>query len=135
VEKGPSVTDKEYQTQKNRVRKLWDKWFKPLGLGWWAVDLYRERERDEEQPSQIGKTETRWQYRSAAVSFNLPIVADLDDTRLEEAIVHEMTHILVGGIHDLRDDQSREITEYTVTTISRAIIWAREAGEKSLPKK
>lgn len=124
------MNDKEYAKQKKRVKKYWDKWFESIGLAWWKIDITWDREREEGTPSQLGKTETRWQYRTAAVTFNLPEIAIVTDERLEECVVHEMTHILVGGLHDLRDDQSREITEYTVTTIARAIIWAREAGQK-----
>lgn len=124
------MTDKEYRDQKARVKRFWDKWFTTLGLGWWVVDLYWERSRDEEHPSQLGETSSKWQYRSAAVTFNLPEIATVDDDRLEECVVHEMVHILVNGIQDIRYDQSTEITEYTVTTVARAIIWARQAGEK-----
>lgn len=130
------MTDKEYYKQKARVKKYWNKWYTAIGLGWWRVDLYWNRNRNEDEPRELGHTETNWQYRTGAITFNVPECAGLDDGHLEEAVVHEMTHILVGGLHDLRDDQSREITEYTVTTIARAILWARRAGKKDTkPKK
>lgn len=124
------MNDKEYAKQKARVKKYWDKWFDTIGLAWWNVNITWDRERREDRPSQLGETSSKWQYRSAHVTFQLPEIATVTDERLEECVVHEMTHILLQGIEDFRDDQATQITEYTTTTIARAIIWAREAGQK-----
>lgn len=127
------MTDKEYRKQKARVKKFWGKWFNTLGLHWWGIDLYWQRERNEDEPSELGHTSSNWQYRTAAVTFNIPVVAEINDDKLEEAVVHEMTHILVAPIQDFRDDQARDITELTVTTVARALIWSREAGKRDKP--
>jgi hypothetical protein len=124
------MTDKEFNQQKKRVQKFWNKWFKTIGLGWFRVEVHWNRLRNEDYPDEVAHTTTNWQYRQAAVTFNLPACVDLNDEVLEEAVIHEMSHILVGGIQDFRDDQAREITEYTVTTVARAILWSREAGSE-----
>lgn len=124
------MTDKQYAAQKKRVMQVWEKWFSDIGMGWWAVELEWSREREEDSWTTIAVTHANWQYRTGNVKFFLPTCADLSDDQLEEAVVHEMVHIMAEGIHDLRDDQAREITEYTVTTIARALIWARCAGRK-----
>lgn len=124
------MTDKQYEKERRRVRKLWDKWFRPIGMGWWQVDLSWAREREEDEPATAGMTTTNWQYRTAHVTFYLPATMELDDEKLEEVVVHELVHILCGPIQDMSTDERREITEHTVTTIARSIIWAREAGEK-----
>lgn len=126
------MTDREFKTQRARVSKAWEKWFTPIGMGWWQVDRQSAREREEDEPATAAMTTTNWQYRTASVTFYLPACADLNDDQLEEVVVHEMVHILCGPIQDMSDDSRREITEHTVTTIARAIIWAREAGEKSI---
>ena len=128
------MNDKQYEKERRRVRKLWDKWFRPIGLGWWQVDLNWARERDEDEPATAGMTTTNWQYRTASVTFFLPATLELDDEKLEEVVVHELTHILCGPIQDMSSDERREITEHTVTTIARSLIWAREAGEKAKKK-
>lgn len=124
------MTDKEYKIQKTRVQKFIDKWFKPIGMGWWQVDMEWNRIHAEESPTTIAITNCNWQYRTGRIEFFLPTCADLNDDQLEEAIIHEFCHILVAPLQDLRDDQSREITEHTVTTLARTIIWARLAGGK-----
>ena len=129
------MTDKEYRDQKARVRKYWDKWFSSIGMGWWQIDLNWERDREPDSWNTIGMTHCNWQYRTGDITFYLPACVDLTDDQLEEAVVHEFVHILAMPIHDMRDDQARDITEHTVTTIARAIIWARQAGEKKAAAK
>lgn len=128
------MTDKQFEKERRRVRKLWDKWFRPIGMGWWQVDLSWARERDEDEPATAGLTTTNWQYRTAHVTFFLPSTAELNDEKLEEVVVHELVHILCGPIQDMSTDERREITEHTVTTIARSLIWSREAGEKAKRK-
>lgn len=124
------MTDRQYAAQKKRVMALWDKWFSDIGMSWWAVELKWSREREEDSWNTVGLTNASWHYRTGTVTFFLPACADMNDDQLEEAVVHEMVHVIAAGIHDNRDDQAREITEYTVTSLARAIVWARQAGEK-----
>lgn len=125
------MTDKQFAAQKKRVMSFWDKYFKDIGMGWWAVDVNWSREREEGSPNTVGLTNASWEYRTGSVTFFLPECAELTDDQLEESVVHEMVHIIAEGIHDTRDDQAREITEYTVTSLARAIVWAYHAGERN----
>lgn len=125
------MNDKKYREQRARVEKLWDKWFTSIGMGWWQVDRTFEREHKEDSYDTIAETFCNWQYRTANITFYLPVCADVDDDKLEEAIVHEFAHVLLAPLQDFRDDQAREITEHTVTTVARSIIWARRAGEEA----
>ena len=129
------MTDKEYEKQKARVKKFWDKWFVPLGLGWFKVKLVYERVADDDEPLRITATYPHWQYRRASVYFYLPLCAEHDDERVEDTVVHEMIHILLAGLHNMDDEEKREITEYTTETLARAVMWAREAGFKEGQKK
>lgn len=128
------MTDKDFKAQKKRVLDFWNMYFSEIGMGWWAVELNWSREREESSPDTIALTNASWEYRNGNVTFFLPKCAEISDDQLEEAVVHEMVHIIAEGIHDLRDDQSREITEYTVTSLARAIVWARRAGRKDTKK-
>lgn len=118
------MTDKEYREQKKRVKRIIGKWFNPIGMGWWQIDMYWLRAKKEEDADCLADTTCNWQYRTAAISFYLPICATIDDSKLEEAIVHELSHILVAPIQNFNDELSRDITEHTVTTVARALIWA-----------
>ena len=128
------MTDKQFEKERKRVRRLWFKWFKPIGMGWWQVELSYDRARDEDEPATAGLTTTNWQYRTAAVTFFLPATAAMSEEDLEEVVVHEMVHIMCGPIQDMSSDDRREITEHTVTTIARSIMWARKAGEDTAKK-
>lgn len=125
------MNDKDYKIQKARVQKLIDKWFKPLGMGWFQVTMTWQRERDEKQPRTAAKTITSWQYRNAEIIWFVPAIPDNDDDFLEGIVVHEFTHILLAPLLavDHEDDLPLQ-HEYATECVARAIKWAREAGQK-----
>lgn len=127
------MNDQQFKDQKKRVESLIRKWFKPIGMGWWQVDFHYERERSEQDSTTIGMTTSNWQYRTGDITFFLPTCAEIEDHKLEEAIVHELTHILVAPLQDVSSDASRDITEFTVTSIARALIWSSQLIDR--PKK
>lgn len=124
------MTDKEYREQMKRVQKYIDKWFNTLGLGWYEVDLHWSRVDDDEEKDTAAKTTWRWQYRTAAITFYLPTIAELSDDKLENAVVHEFAHILTGSMVQNQPDDNSQLMEYGTETVARALIWAREAGKK-----
>lgn len=125
------MNDKQFKDQKKRIESLIHKWFKPIGMGWWQVDFHYERERADQSPDTVGMTTSNWQYRTGDITFFLPTCSEINDDKLEEAVVHELTHILVSPLQDLSDDRARDITEFTVTSIARALIWSSELVNKS----
>lgn len=122
------MTDKEYEKQRQRVIKYWDKWYNVLGIHWWRINRNWHRERREDSPNTFGDCSTDWEYRNATINFYLLVAIDMSDNALEEAVVHEFVHVLAAPLHDFRDDQAREITEHTVTTIARQIVHTWEDG-------
>lgn len=124
------MTDDEYRKTKEKIQKVWDKWFKPLGLGWYRVDVEWSQYQNEDNPRTKAQTSSNWQYHTARIIFYVPEFLDDDQEDIENTVVHEMSHILCAPIQDFRDDQSREITEHTVTTVAQALQWAREVGKK-----
>lgn len=124
------MIDKEYRIQKKRIIKIWDKWYKTLGMHWWRVDRYWERDYCEDSSSTLMITNSNWEYRTGSIRIYVPSCAEITDEHLEESMVHEFVHILMAPLQDLRDDQARQITEHTVVTLARSIIWSREAGNK-----
>lgn len=124
------MKDKDYEVQRKRVLGYWDKWYKILAMHHYRIDRNWARERDEDVPHTLGSTTSNWQYQTASITFFLPEVMDNDDSMLEEAVVHEFVHVLISPLHDFRDDQARMLTEHTVTTLARSLVWSHEAGEK-----
>lgn len=125
------MTDKEFEKQKRRLKRYIDKWFKVMGLGWFKVDMDFVRARDETSPGTAAKTTTHWQYRQAWIEWFIPSIADNDDDFLEGIVVHEFTHILIAPLVLVDKETDLPIQhEYATESLARAIVWAREAGEK-----
>lgn len=125
------MTDKEYREQKKRVQKYIDRWFIPMGLGWFKVDMVWDRATKEDAPSVAAEVYTQWQYRQASVHWYLPNLATVKDDELDDIVVHEFTHILINPLTLI--DKSEDLPmqhEYATETIARAIQGARTAGEK-----
>lgn len=129
------MNDMDYAKQKARCKKFIDKWFDTMGLGWFKVDMTWNRARDEDVPSTAAKTITHWQYRTANIEWFVPALEDNDDDFLEGIVVHEFTHILIAPL--MLADSTEDLKlqhEYATECIARAIVWAREAGEKGKKK-
>ena len=125
------MNDREYSKQKARVKKYIDKWFNAMGLGWFKVDMEWIRERYDSNPRVAAMTNTSWQYRHANIQWFLPALADNDDEFLEGIVVHEFVHILLAPLLavDSEDDLPMQ-HEYATECVARAVLWAREAGQK-----
>lgn len=125
------MSDKEFSKQKKRVQKYIDKWFETMGLGWFKVKFEWSREPDGEV---AGRTWSMWQYKQATITWFLPHLAECDDETIESTVVHEFCHILLSGLaqnqDNLNDELTNQINEYTTEIVARAMMWAREAGEK-----
>lgn len=130
------MKDAEADVQKARIKKLMDKWM-PAGFGWWKIDVEYNRGTvdGKEGSSKNASVYEMWEYRSATITFNLPAIATHNDDDLEETVVHELAHLLVGSIRDYSTDERRQMTEYAVTTITRALIWtSKHVQAEAVPK-
>lgn len=121
------MNDEEFEKQKARVQRYIDKWM-PAGFGWWRLDIQWERgsasgfEGYTENPNII----EHWQYRAATITFNLGATKDLTEERLEETVVHELSHLLVGSILDYSTEAQCQMTEFAVTSVARALLWTHK---------
>lgn len=124
------MTDKEYSKEKRRVEKLLEKWIKPLGLGWWMIDISYSRDfaGDTDGFDTVAECSSKWYYRIADVKFYLPAVARIDDARLEVLVVHELMHIFVNEMREKDEDRRHE--EHVVTGLANAIVWAVNGTKK-----
>ena len=123
-------TKKEYEKQIERIRELAKKW------GWiateygWNFDLlycdkYEHMPRETSNERTFAIVFAKFDYLYADIYFNLEIASELEDGKLEESFIHELTHLLVRPIIE-----SNDMEEYTVTTISRILMRMRASLEQ-----
>lgn len=121
------MNDAEFEKQKARVQRYIDKWM-PAGFGWWRIDFMWERSSASgfEGCTENANIIEHWQYRAATITFNLGATKDLTDERLEETVIHELSHLLLGSIRDYSTDAQRQMTEFAVTSVARALLWTHQ---------
>ena len=136
------MTDKEYNAQRTRVRKIIKKWHQSLGLNWWRVTYTfkrekAERENDEDKDwATTAKCIASPNYLDATIIFYLPEVATMPDEELEETVLHEMMHIFLSPMSTKEKDDQEELV---ATTLARAFTFAAndfsKPSKKKLPEK
>lgn len=128
------MTDKEHEIIKARIQKLIDKWYHTLGLGWYRTDMVWARDHDEEKRDTAARTKWSWQYRTAEITWFLPVCMNQNDEELERIVVHEFAHILTGSMAQNAPDTDEysQMMEYGTETVARSLMWARNAGRDDL---
>lgn len=132
------MNDKEYEKQKKRVTKLWNKWRSPLGIGWWRVTVIYSRDKSTGStlyapPDVDGSFEcvfdvrSDYYYKTATITAYLPVVKDLKDELLERSFIHELMHIQLKAMQ--HKDTAKE-EELVATSLADAILWVVEATKK-----
>jgi len=123
------MTDKEHNDQIKRIKKYIKKWLKPMGLGWYKVDIFYNRMPDKDINDASATTECMWQYRKANVNFYTCVTVGLSDEELENIVIHEFVHILLNPLYQENERMSLQ-NEYATETIARAFEWVRQAGKE-----
>jgi len=126
---------KVYKQQRKRCQKLFDAWIKRLGLKWYNVSITYYRDTDQfvadnrGEASDVMAVYAHWEYMTAYIYVNVPAVLQLDDSDLENAVVHELVHILTiefTGNGDSISDEKRAHVEHVVTLLTKAFVWVRK---------
>lgn len=129
------MNDKTYRTQKRRLKALAAKWFKCLGLLWWKISISYDR--TGEAFASKGKSEgvwcgialvaANWEYRLAKMTWNMPLLPELNDAELEGKFLHECGHILVREMREWAvegsTDHAVQHEERVVTGLENAFAW------------
>ncbi len=116
------MTKPKPNKQIERIRKYTLKWKWIVTEYGWKYDIlycnkYADMPRETSSDRTLAIVFAKFDYLDADIYFNLEIAAELEDDKLEENIIHELTHMLVRPIIE-----SNEMEEYTVTTISRILM-------------
>ena len=123
------MNDKEFNKLKKKITRFVEKWRVPLGIKWWSVNFYYEREYakddDKHDSCHTGATcKVQWPYKTAQITFYLPALDTLDDEELERTVVHELIHILVNEMRDFDEGANHE--ERVVSDLTSAVFWIRD---------
>ena len=69
-------------------------------------------------------TTVRWEYLWATIDVNLTACSELTDDELEQALLHELAHVLLA---EIRDRRGQHHFERTCTRLAQVFKWIREA--------
>lgn len=133
------MNDAEYEAEKARIEALVNEWEPILGLRWWSMvhEYCREGlsaefgEGNPPTPQTVAQTKAKWHYLQGHICFNVPLAAEMTDDELRRTVIHESTHVLVNELRDEVDDWLKH-EERVCSTLTSAILWAYEAGRKSV---
>lgn len=119
------MTDKEYNQLRRKILKLSNKWRDILGLQGYRIRHHWHREHHPENRDIGAETKMRWAYIEADFDWYMPQLStlNLDDTELEEVIVHEFCHVLVDPLMHEDTEHGKMVFERVVSTIQRAILF------------
>lgn len=122
------MTRKDFKQQRKRIRKLFKTWIYPLGLSWWRIDIIYHRRRKgflhDSNRQTFARVFADWRYMRAQIDVCVPAAQVLENDELENAVVHELAHILVREAGD--PDGVTHHEERVCTTLARAFIWTRD---------
>ena len=105
-----------------KIEKAVYKWQHIMDLGFVAI----QNEFSDEASDNIAQVVTNWEYREAAIIWYNEQCKDLTPDEVDRAAVHELSHILVAPMSDYLPNKHHKLEEFTVESIARAIIRARD---------
>lgn len=107
---------KAFNKECERIMRYIDRYSYLLTLAGWNVDFHFHQRpvKGCNENDAAGYVNFMWEYLAADIHFNAFLTAELDDEVVEETVLHELVHVLVGEATNKRGSIER-----VVTTISR----------------
>lgn len=128
------MTDKDFEKQKNRIRKYTNKWRSLLGLWIWTgnIGFSEDRKKGEAEGTEaLADVYADWKYLDYDITFYLPCFVKKTEKDVERVVIHEMCHILVN---EMREEGLKH-EERVVSGLTNVLEWVWQDGQKHAPKK
>jgi len=127
------MKEKDYKRYKKRVHKLLKQWIPLLKLDAWyiQVDWYDDKTEFAKGGNRFTamQIDVDWHYFRARLSVCVPVIAEIDDDRLEWGVVHELCHIIANEMRENDPDLKHE--ERVVSHLASAFLSVRGATNVS----
>lgn len=109
------------------------KWVAKTWLGWWKIDVrgytayeYAKQDTEVDVHSSLALCESDWRYMTAVIKVNLDLLASVNEEDLEEIVVHELMHVILGEMHE--SGMAHE--ERVATFLARSFLSCERGNEK-----
>jgi hypothetical protein len=95
-----------------------------MDLGHFTINhVFREIIKEDE-PDTLADTKAFWQYRQARIAWYLPTLSQFGKPEVENAMVHELTHVLLAPVEDGVKGGKENLVELSAENVTRALIAA-----------
>lgn len=132
------TTDRAFQREQRRITRFVKKWRQTLGLNQWRIEhTYHDGPFDVDGSTKsgaVGACTAHWEYQTAHLEFDVSELANYDDERVEEVVIHELMHAMVNEmrLQNLptgwtRDAGDAAHEEHVVTMLTNAILYTAGA--------
>ena len=113
-----------YEPHIARIERLASEWEPRLDLpGITVIHRYFENFGGDNDSGIIAETEVHYVYRDAVIRWYMPAVVRLDDTDLEDCLVHEYVHVLIAPMElHIPEKFKGEQNEFAVENMARALL-------------
>lgn len=101
------------------IKKQLRRWSYLVTSYGWKFDVHwciNGHEMPPDHEDSYGSTFTQSQYLEGDIYFNLHECATLDENKLEEVVIHEITHMILAP---MQRDNNQDNTELCTTMVSR----------------
>lgn len=105
-----------------RVERTVERWQTTMDLGHFTIGTYFS----DEESENIAEVVTSWEYRQAAIIWFSKNVKELSDEELDDAAIHELSHIIVAPMSDHLPEEHHKLEEFVVESIAKAIRGVRD---------
>lgn len=113
-----NITASQFSYERQRIQSSVDYWQYQMDLDSVKINnlFYKSKSDD------IARVEPTWEYRRATIQWFMRNTIELDQSELDEAVTHELTHIIVAPMADFLPEEHIKLEEFVVEGLSRIIL-------------
>lgn len=121
-----------YDNLRADLTELGTKWQNIMDLGHFTINhVFRETVKEDE-PDTLADTKAFWQYRQARIAWYLPTLSQFGKPEVENAMVHELAHVLLNPIAENMKANKDDLMELSTENVTRALILALAYRENNV---